>query len=149
MCLRRGWEPEGEHPLSWGPTWWRPAPALDLAAPRLVSAEALDYDPGTIAWEIASGHPVAVGLRVTEQWHGAGASIGDPEGPSIGGHAVLLVGYDAEARMWRVRNSWGESWGEGGYAWLPWSWTAPPWCGEVWSLRAIRRADGPVQGGGR
>jgi hypothetical protein len=146
-ALRRGWEPEAEHPTAWGPAWLRPAPALHRDAPRLVSAEPLDYDPATIAWELACGHPVAVGLRITEQWDRAGARLDAPEGPATGGHAVLLVGYDAPARLWRVRNSWGTDWGEGGYAWLPWAWTAPPWCGEAWSLRAIRRADAPAQGG--
>jgi C1A family cysteine protease len=61
-------------------------------------------------------------------------------GDVVGGHAVLLVGYDLNSRLWRVRNSWGTGWGEGGYAWLPWAWTGLPWCGEAHALRAIRRA---------
>lgn len=146
-ALRRGWEPEAEHPTAWGPSWLRAAPRLDTNAPRLVSAEPLDYDPASIAWELACGHPVAVGLRITDQWDRPGTTLDAPAGPSTGGHAVLLVGYDVPARLWRVRNSWGADWGDGGYVWLPWSWTAAPWCGEAWSLRAIRRADAPALGG--
>ena len=31
------------------------------------------------------------------------------------GHAVLLVGYDDDQQCFKVKNSWAESWGEGGY----------------------------------
>jgi C1A family cysteine protease len=71
-----------------------------------------------------------------------GTSLPEPReaGDVVGGHALLLVGFDLEARVWRVRNSWGTGWGESGYAWLPWAWTGLPWCGEAHALRAIRRA---------
>lgn len=138
-ALRRGWEAERWHNGQWSERWTEPPPPVADDAPRLVSAEALDFDPASIAWELACGHPVAVGLRVTEQWDAPGDVIAPPRGVADGGHAVLLVGYDLSERLWRVRNSWGSSWGDGGYAWLSWGWTAPPWCGEVWSLRAIRR----------
>lgn len=142
--LRCGWEAEREEPpREWGPAWREPAPVQPLDAPRIVSAEALDFDPASIAWELACGHPVVVGLQVTEAWMGfSGTMLPPPReaGDVVGGHAVMLVGYDLAARVWRVRNSWGEGWAEGGYAWLPWEWTSLPWCGEVHAVRAIRRA---------
>lgn len=36
-----------------------------------------------------------------------------------GGHEVCVVGYDATAGLWKVRNSWGDAWGKGGYFYLP------------------------------
>lgn len=36
----------------------------------------------------------------------------------IAGHVLLIVGYDDTTRMFRVKNSWGASWGDRGYAWL-------------------------------
>lgn len=39
-------------------------------------------------------------------------------GGSVGGHAYLLVGYDKERDAYRVVNSWGKEWGQGGRAWL-------------------------------
>eukprot|EP00955_Chlamydomonas_euryale_P074233 361976-Chlamydomonas_euryale.AAC.2 len=57
---------------------------------------------------------------------GSGDSSGEGGGGSGGGgdcgtvtnHAMLVVGYNASAQQpyWIVRNSWGSSWGEGGYA---------------------------------
>lgn len=36
-----------------------------------------------------------------------------------GWHAILIVGFDAPARMFEFKNSWGASWGDGGYGWMP------------------------------
>jgi hypothetical protein len=35
-----------------------------------------------------------------------------------GGHAVALIGFDDFKKAWLIKNSWGESWGENGYAWI-------------------------------
>lgn len=145
-ALRRGWEREAvEPPPVWGEAWTRDAPTRPLDAPRLTNAEALDFDALSIAWELACGHPVVVGLRVTDQWWlGSPPDLDAPAGESIGGHAVCLVGYDLDARRWVCRNSWGPTFGRGGYCTLPWLWTVPPWCGEVWTLRAVQRATRPL-----
>jgi C1A family cysteine protease len=45
-----------------------------------------------------------------------------PGGRVLGGHAVALVGYSEERQAFLLRNSWGEKWGDGGYAWLPYEW---------------------------
>lgn len=143
--LGTGWEREQQEPPPFfGEPWVRPARALSAAAPRLVSSEPLDFDVATIATELDAGHPVVVGLQVTEQWEQlAGDTLPDPAGEVTGGHAVVLVGYDLDARLWRVRNSWGTGWGDAGYAWLPWGWTRAPWIGEAFALRAVRRVEAP------
>lgn len=41
-------------------------------------------------------------------------------GKSEGGHAVSIVGYDEANRAWIIRNSWGTSWGEKGFARISW-----------------------------
>jgi C1A family cysteine protease len=40
---------------------------------------------------------------------------------SIGGHAVLCVGYDDTTQMFKIRNSWGSAWGNNGYFNMPYS----------------------------
>ncbi len=39
-------------------------------------------------------------------------------GPSIGGHAMLVVGYDDTKSAFKVRNSWSTGWGFSGYCWI-------------------------------
>jgi C1A family cysteine protease len=39
-------------------------------------------------------------------------------GNKLGGHAVLLVGFDDAKQAFKVKNSWGPSWGENGYFWI-------------------------------
>ncbi|OGR56698.1 MAG: hypothetical protein A2X36_08315 [Elusimicrobia bacterium GWA2_69_24] len=40
-------------------------------------------------------------------------------GAGCGGHVILITGYDAAAQEFIFRNSWGASWGAGGYGRLP------------------------------
>lgn len=37
-------------------------------------------------------------------------------GEYLGGHAVSIIGYNDEGRYWIIRNSWGNDWGENGFA---------------------------------
>ncbi len=37
----------------------------------------------------------------------------------IGGHAVCFVGYDDDKNVFKFKNSWGNSWGDDGYGYLP------------------------------
>jgi C1A family cysteine protease len=37
----------------------------------------------------------------------------------VGGHCVVLVGYDDSHKQFIVRNSWGTGWGQAGYFMMP------------------------------
>ena len=54
----------------------------------------------------------------------------------LGGHDVLLVGYDDTRAAFRFRNSWGEDYGERGYGWMPYAYaTNPGLSGDFWTIR--------------
>ena len=70
------------------------------------------------AW-LASHGPILAGLSVDQTWDNATATHGnlDTFFPNTvrGGHAIAIVGYTATGRF-IVRNSWGTSWGDNGFA---------------------------------
>ena len=41
-----------------------------------------------------------------------------PAGPMAGGHAYCILGYSDTREAFRIQNSWGRSWGQGGRAWI-------------------------------
>ncbi|MDH7514071.1 MAG: C1 family peptidase [Clostridiales bacterium] len=63
-----------------------------------------------------------------------------------GGHAVVAVGYDDRMKIKNrygdketvgalfIRNSWGRSWGEEGYGWLPYEYVLRGLAEDFWSV---------------
>jgi len=88
-------------------------------AARLKVASYINLEPSLTSWRrwLANNGPILVRLDVDRPWYDVGADgLLDTYDPNsaLGGHAVVLVGYD-EGRF-IVRNSWGEGWGDGGFA---------------------------------
>jgi C1A family cysteine protease len=60
--------------------------------------------------------------------------------PNLGGHAVLLIGYDSKTRLFKVRNSWGENWGDKGNFYIPFEFlTNENLASDFWSLSEITK----------
>jgi len=54
-------------------------------------------------------------------------------------HTIVLVGYDDERGVWIIRNSWGTSWGDRGYGYIPY--TGHPYSDlidYVWYVKGVR-----------
>lgn len=75
---------------------------------------------------LAAGYYVVFGFTVYESFLTAQVAtsgvmpLPDPSENVMGGHCVVLVGYDITRQVWIVRNSWGSSWGKFGYFEMPW-----------------------------
>ena len=74
---------------------------------------------------LADGYPFVFGFTVYESFESLKvAQTGIAPMPkktekTIGGHAVMAIGYDLKAKRFIVRNSWGVEWGQGGYFTIP------------------------------
>ena len=54
----------------------------------------------------------------------------------LGGHAVIIVGYDDETRRFTIMNSWGSTWGDNGYFTIPYEYILNPnLASDFWVLK--------------
>lgn len=90
---------------------------------------------------LAMGKPFVFGFSVYESFESdivAGTGMMPMPNPSerlLGGHAVLAVGYDKTKRLFKVRNSWGTTWGDAGYFYMPFDFiTNQNYASDFWSI---------------
>lgn len=119
--------------------------ALAAAAQHVKLAyHAVALDTAHIASCLHEGHPIIIGITLFssfESQHVAETGIvpmpDTANEEMLGGHAVLLVGVDFESKHFKVLNSWGASWGVGGYFFLPFEYLldASLCQGGLWTFR--------------
>lgn len=70
--------------------------------------------------QIAGGQPVMFGMEVSERFENltGGEIYDDTSSPRTGGHAMVLVGYSERRQAFKIMNSWGTQWGDGGFGWI-------------------------------
>ena len=91
---------------------------------------------------LAQGYPFVFGFSVYESFESEEtAKTGIVCMPKdndnlVGGHAVLGVGYDDKKKAIIVKNSWGKSWGEAGYFYMPYDYISNPnLASDFWTIR--------------
>jgi len=89
---------------------------------------------------LAEGLPVVIGIEVYESFESNAVSkTGIVPLPNtstekyLGGHAVLVVGYDDDKKQMIVRNSWGTDWGDKGYFYLPYDYYSKGYVSDCWT----------------
>lgn len=87
---------------------------------------------------VANSYPVVFGIPIYQNFPmGNGVeTIPDPVGQVIGGHAMTIVGYDDARRAYLMANSWGESWGRNGYAWMSYGYFASQ-AADLWMIETV------------
>jgi C1A family cysteine protease len=90
------------------------------------------------------GTPFTIGFTVYESFESAAvAASGIVPMPKqaesiVGGHDVVVVGYNDTTQMFRVRNSWGASWGQDGYCEIPYAYlTNPNLASGLWVVKVV------------
>ncbi len=95
--------------------------------------------------KLAAALPAMFGFSVYSSIPGSGDGKGEIPFPASGdtlegGHAVLAVGYDDAKKIGKdkgallIRNSWGTSWGDAGYGWLPYAYVEAGLADDFWSM---------------
>lgn len=94
---------------------------------------------------LAAGDPVVVGFTVyssfeSEQVAQTGeAPMPGPDEQPVGGHCVVVVGYDDATQRFKCRNSWGTGWGQAGYFTLPYAYLADgSLASDFWTVKQVR-----------
>lgn len=62
--------------------------------------------------------PAVLGIDWYEGMNKPAQGFIKPTGRKLGGHAILCRAYDAKAKVYTLRNSWGSGWGIGGDCYL-------------------------------
>lgn len=102
-------------------------PAQDAHVYRIGSFEMLKpFTRDKVKEHLSKGAPITFGVTLPPNFGSvAGAAAknvfksdqGQLGGKHGGGHAMVIVGYDDARGAYRILNSWGPDWGDGGYLW--------------------------------
>lgn len=86
----------------------------------------IKQDSKSIKQVLVSGKPIVIGILIYSSFESTNVfNYGVIPMPDInnedllGGHAVLLVGYDDKTKVFKFQNSWGVGWGDKGYGYIP------------------------------
>jgi C1A family cysteine protease len=93
---------------------------------------------------LAAGFPVLIGISVYASFESDPVArtgvvpMPTPREQLLGGHALLLVGYDDATQRFTTRNSWGTGFGDHGYVYLPYAYvTSPQLASDFWIIKQV------------
>jgi hypothetical protein len=90
---------------------------------------------GAIKANFDAGLPIVCGITCYSNiWSAVKGVIPKGNGQVIGGHAILLVGYDDSKQLFKFKNSWGSKWGDNGYGYLPYEYYLKGDMFDLWTI---------------
>ncbi len=110
-----------------------PRVALDLTLHEGIGRAGKDYDRSAPHYRIKSyqrlltieemeraiaDRPIVLGLTWYEEWHWRVTGTFPPPGQDAGGHLLAVSGYDRQARVFELFQSWGEEAHDGGIVYI-------------------------------
>ncbi len=127
--------PEGRYPYIIRKYGKRPPPRLSNIAVnnRIISFSKIAQNINSMKQCLANNKPFVFGIYVFDSYE---SSYTDRTGilttPNtrtesfLGGHAICAVGYDDEKQLIKFANSYGKSWGDEGFGYIPYNYILNP-----------------------
>ncbi len=116
----------------------------DALGDRVLTYATVPQDLWSIKTVLAGGRPVVFGFTVYSAFESPQVAatgivlMPSPADQIVGGHAVVLVGYNDAVDRFRVRNSWGTGGGQQGYFELPYLYvTSAQLASDFWVLQTV------------
>jgi C1A family cysteine protease len=104
----------------------------------VIEALNINNDLKTIKEWLDKNEPITIGISIYSNFmnNKSGViSLPTENDKFLGGHAVVICGYNDYQEIFILRNSWGNYWGDKGYFYLPYSYiTNNNLCGDLWII---------------
>lgn len=117
----------------------------DAEAHRATRYTSIPQNLDALRTVLSNGKAVAFGFQVYEAFEGDAVArhgivqMPRPNERDLGGHATGIFGHDDETKRFKVRNSWGPTWGNGGYFTIPYDYVLDPrLAGDFWTLDVVQ-----------
>jgi C1A family cysteine protease len=111
---------------------------------KLLKFRNINNDRNTMRNFLNLGIPLVVGIAIYPSFESRQVAntgivpMPSKNGMMLGGHAVLVVGFNHNKQQWIVRNSWGNKWGDKGYFYLPYNYLLNRrLCTDIWVLTKV------------
>ncbi len=137
---RRGAVEESVWPYVAGEFAAKPPAAVDKARRFRIADARLLGSLDDVKRALAQNGPVVAGIAVFQSAMGAATTktgvfpLPKDKEQIIGGHAIVIVGYDDQDRRVKFVNSWGAGWGDHGFGYVPYDYLAK-YMSDAWTFR--------------
>jgi len=110
----------------------------------VTSFKQLTQDETQIKQALYQGYPVLFTADIYASFEssavGSSGNVPMPQSgeKKVGGHALIIVGFDDDNQVFTVRNSWGAKWGDQGYCYFPYQYvTDSTYTSQFWVLLGV------------
>ena len=143
VLAKRGCAPEALWPYNVAKIFVGPPAAVGTAAKKNIALlyQSVPLTQDAICQAVYKNGNVIIGISVYSSFESASvAKTGIVPLPAkteqlLGGHAIHLVGYNLTKGWAIVKNSWGTSWGDAGYCYIPFSYlTNTSLASDFWTI---------------
>lgn len=94
---------------------------------------------------LIEGYPIIFGIEVYKSFESPDTmktgvvSMPIPKEKHMGGHCIILCSINMDKKMFGFRNSWGPTFGENGYGYLPFDYVLDPkLASDFWTIRSVQ-----------